>query len=90
MGLHFHDSDANIECTRCGNTLIIRDGKGRDSSLYCFRCGYRLYYYTLVREMEKRGIKILTCIKCNIDFVATDVSAYYCPACEKEAKSAEK
>ena len=81
MGYQFYDADANIQCTRCGNTLIVRDGKGRESSLYCFKCGYRLYYYTVVREMEKRGIKIITCLNCNIDFVASNKGAFYCPNC---------
>lgn len=87
MGLNFYDADAHIECTRCGNTLIVRDGKGRESSLYCFRCGYRLYYYTVIREMERRGIKVLTCLECDIDFISPKASEFYCQKCKEENKS---
>ena len=82
MPYEFYKVDAHIECLRCGNTLVVRDGKGRESSLFCYKCGYRIYYYTIVREMEKNGMKILTCLRCDIDFVSPESSDLYCERCK--------
>ncbi|OGL48147.1 MAG: hypothetical protein A3C43_03550 [Candidatus Schekmanbacteria bacterium RIFCSPHIGHO2_02_FULL_38_11] len=82
MPLVLYKIDANVTCLRCGNTMIARDGKGRESSLFCYKCGYRIYYYTIVREMERNGIKILTCLKCDIDFFSPETAAFYCPRCK--------
>ena len=82
MPLDLYKIDANVTCLRCGNTMIVRDGKGRESSLFCYKCGYRIYYYTIVREMERTGIKVLTCLKCDIDFFSPKSADLYCHKCK--------
>jgi len=32
--------------------------------------------------MERNGIKILTCLKCDIDFFSPETAAFYCPRCK--------